>query len=211
MIAGDSFWKSCVAALVALVMVPFGARAATAWDAVLREGDIVFTGSPAGQGAAITAATGSPLTHCGVVFRRDGALMVLEAVQPVRVVPLVVFMRGGSPDRFTVRRLKRMPESADLDKARAWATKQVGRNYDSRFEWGDERLYCSELVWKLFDQAGVELCPLRKIGDYNLSHPTVRRLIESRYGSIDRLPKDAKIVAPSDLAGSPLLGEVKWE
>lgn len=211
MIAAGSCWRSCAAVLVALLIWPFGARAATGWDAVLREGDIVFTGAPAGQGAAITAATGSPLTHCGVVFRREGALMVLEAVQPVRVVLLETFIRGGTPDRFTVRRLKRMPEPAGLDKARAWAANQIGRNYDSRFEWGDERLYCSELVWKLFDKAGVELCPLRKIGDYQLNHPTVRRLIESRYGSIDRLPKDTKIVAPSDLAASPLLDEVKRE
>ena len=203
-------WQWWVAGLVAmLAFQSLPVTAATKWEGVLREGDIVFTGSPAGQGAAITAATGSPLTHCGVVFLKDGSLMVLEAVQPVRVVPLDVFMRGGAADRFTVRRLRHMPAPAALEEARRWAAGQVGRNYDSRFEWGDDRLYCSELVWKIFSKAGVELCPLRNPADYNLSHPEVRRLLEARYGSIERLDRNMKIVAPSDLAASSLLDEVK--
>ncbi len=168
----------------------------------------MFTGSQAGQGAAITAATGSPFTHCGVVFSREGTLLVLEAVQPVRVVPLEVFMQGGAPESFAARRLKQAPDPAALARAKTWAAAQIGRDYDSRFGWGDDRLYCSELVWKTFAKAGIELCALRRVRDYNLQHPAVRKLIAERYGSMDRLPMDEKIVAPSDLAASPLVQEV---
>jgi hypothetical protein len=63
-------------------------------------------------------------------------------------------------------------------------------------------------VWKAYQQAGVELCPPRKFRDYNLQQPEVKKIIEERYGSMDRLPMDEKVVAPSDLAASTLLMEV---
>lgn len=42
----------------------------------LAEGDIVFQANISPQHEAIRQATGSPYTHCGVVFRRGGKLMV---------------------------------------------------------------------------------------------------------------------------------------
>ncbi|RYD47977.1 MAG: peptidase, partial [Verrucomicrobiaceae bacterium] len=60
------------------IPVLFSAFSLAAADTI-REGDIVFTSSELGQGEAIIAATGSPYTHCGVVFEKNGKLMVLEA------------------------------------------------------------------------------------------------------------------------------------
>ena len=177
----------------------------------LREGDIVFSGSPVGQGEAIMAATGSRFTHCGIVFMREGRLMVLEAVQPVRVTTVATFMQTRRPAVVAVRRLK-VPLTPEAGaKAKAWAAAQVGRNYDARFEWGDDKLYCSELVWKVFEQAGVRLCEPRRVRDYNLQHPKVREVIRARFGANDTLRLDEKVVAPSDLAASPLLEVVPRE
>ena len=175
---------------------------------LLQEGDIVFSGSASGQGAAITAATGSPFTHCGIVFKQDRRWMVLEAVQPVRVAPLEEFMAHGRKEIFTVRRLKTAIGMDAYQKASAWAKAQLGRNYDARFGWDDQKLYCSELVWKFYQKAGIELCTPRRFRDYNLQHPAVKKVIEQRYGSIDRMPLDEKVVAPSDLAAAKLLVEV---
>jgi hypothetical protein len=174
----------------------------------LQDGDIVFSGSAFGQGAAIIAATGSPYTHCGVVFKQDGRWMVIEAVQPVSVATLEDFMARGRKEAFTARRLKTAIAPDAFQKAREWAAAQVGRDYDVRFGWDDKKLYCSELVWKIYQQAGIELCPPRRFRDYNLQRPEVRKMIEQRYGSMDRLPMDEKVVAPSDLAASKLLMEV---
>lgn len=174
----------------------------------LKDGDIVFSGSSAGQGKAITAATGSPITHCGVVFKKEGSWMVLEAVQPVRVTRLENFMAGADKGTFTARRLKAEPEPVAFQKASTWAAAQIGLDYDLRFGWDDKKLYCSELVWKFYQQAGIELCEPRKFRDYDLQQPTVRKMIEQRYGSMDKLPMDEKVVAPSDLLGSDLLVEV---
>lgn len=183
-----------------------GAKETKAYD--LREGDIVFSSSEAGQGEAIIAATASPYTHCGIVFLRNGRLMVLEAVQPVRASTLEDFMARGKPEGFTAKRLKTTVTPEAYQKARAWAEAQIGRNYDVRFAWDDGKLYCSELVWKVYQHAGVELCPTRKFRDYDLQRPAVKKIIEQRYGGMDKLPLDEKVVAPSDIAASNLLVEV---
>lgn len=175
---------------------------------LLHEGDIVFSGSARGQGEAIIAATASPLTHCGIVFVKDGRCMVLEAVQPVGVTTLEAFIAHGRADAFTARRLKTGLAPAAAQKARAWATAQIGRNYDVTFRWDDSRFYCSELVWKFYQHGGIELCAPRHFRDYNLHHPSVMKIINQRYGGIERVPMDEKVVAPSDLATSPLLAEV---
>ena len=194
------------ACLLLAFVSPLGAK--ETGDFILQEGDIVFSGSTYGQGSAIIAATRSPYTHCGIVFNQDGRLMVLEAVQPVRVASLADFMARGGKEIFTARRLKTTVPPAAYQKARGWAVAQIGRDYDVRFGWDDKKLYCSELVWKVYQQAGVELCPPRKFRDYDLQRPEVRKMIEERYGSMDRLPMDEKVVAPSDLAASTLLMEV---
>lgn len=175
---------------------------------LLQEGDIVFSGSAKGQGEAVIAATASPYTHCGIVFEKDGRLMVLEAVQPVGITTIEDFMSHGHPDSFTARRLKTTVAPASYRKARAWAVAQIGRNYDAQFRWDDRNLYCSELVWKIYQHAGVEICAPRRFRDYDLQRPAVRKIINQRYGGIERLPMDEKVVAPSDLAASPLLVEV---
>lgn len=193
--------KFCMLAFLALSSAVFA-------DSLLREGDVVFTGSARGQGEAIIAATGSPYTHCGIVFQSDGKLMVLEAVQPVGVVSLEEFKSRSKPGLFLARRLKSPLAPADYQKARAWAEAQIGKNYDGRFLWDDGNLYCSELVWKIYARGGVELCAPRKFRDYELQKPSVKKLIDQRFGGMERVPLDEKVVAPSDLAGSTLLEDV---
>ncbi|MES2921321.1 MAG: YiiX/YebB-like N1pC/P60 family cysteine hydrolase [Verrucomicrobiota bacterium] len=184
------------------------ATAAEPKPQALREGDIVFSGSTTGQGGAIIAATGSPYTHCGIVFLRDGKPMVLEAVQPVSVVSLETFKSRSKPGTFMARRLRTALTPANYQMARSWGAAQIGKNYDARFQWNDDTLYCSELVWKIYQHGGVELCEPRRFRDYHLDDPKVRKLVEERYGGIEKMPLDEKVVAPSDLAASPLLVDV---
>jgi Permuted papain-like amidase enzyme, YaeF/YiiX, C92 family len=173
-----------------------------------QEGDILFNHSERGQSEAIIAATGSPITHCGIIFLKNGKLMVLEAVQPVRMVPLEEFVSRSAGSTVMARRLKTPPPTERLREALTWAEAQMGKDYDVRFLWSDEQLYCSELVWKIYQHAGVELCELRHFRDYDLGKPAVRKIINERFGSMAKVPLDEKVVAPSDLAASPLLMDV---
>ncbi|MGB0991899.1 MAG: YiiX/YebB-like N1pC/P60 family cysteine hydrolase [Akkermansiaceae bacterium] len=185
-------------------------KLATAKQYDIQEGDIVFQESDGGQGKAIKAATNSRWTHVGIVYFKDGKPMVLEAVQPVQVVPLKTFI-ARSPKSFYAMRVKNLADKttrSKLARARLYAEQQVGKNYDFRFQWSDSRIYCSELVWKIYNTAGVKLCEPRKFSSYNLKHPTVQRIIKQRYGSMQNLPLNELAVAPSDLAQSALLEEV---
>jgi hypothetical protein len=195
-----------VAWLTLALFSPIQAKEAHSF--ALQDGDIVFTGSTSGQGAAVSKATGSPYTHCGIAFKHEGRWMVLEAVQPVGVTTLENFMARADKETFTARRLKTAVPPEALQKARKWANLQAGISYDPHFRWDDKKIYCSELVWKFFKQAGIELCEPRKFRDYDLRQPLVKEMIEQRYGSLDQLPMDEKVVAPSDIQASNLLVEV---
>ena len=90
---------------------------------------------------------------------------------------------------------------------RTLAQSYLGKDYDSFFSWDDNKMYCSELVWKLFDRSlKIDLCQPRHLGDFHLSNPIVKAKLEQRYGN--NVPLDEEVVAPSELHESDLLVEV---
>ena len=194
--------------LAALLLALPGLRAKEEGAYSLQTGDVVFQCTGGEQAKAIQAATGSRYTHCGVVFEEGGAFKVLEATQPVKVTSFEDFRKRSLPGTFQVRRLKASISPEAIESAKEWGKKQVGLDYDLHFRWDDKTLYCSELVWKIFKKAGIELCATRKFQDYELDAPEVKKVIEQRYGSKDKLPKEEPVVSPGDLADSPLLVEV---
>lgn len=180
------------------------------WSAV-KGGDVLFQRLDSPQTEALTLATGSPYTHCGVAFWKDGALFVLEAVGPVKVTPIDEWAarEARPPARMVVMRLKdeSVLTSEALKKLEAAGRSMIGAPYDFLFQWSDEAIYCSELVWKIYKEAlGVDLAPLRSFSDYDLDHEAVRALMRERYG--DAPPPDELVVAPSDLMLSPYLETV---
>ena len=79
-----------------------------------------------------------------------------------------------------------------------------GRNYDLYFEWSDDRIYCSELVWKIYrNGTGVELGELQQLKDFDLSSPAVQQKLKERYGN--NIPKDEKVISPAAIFDSELL------
>ncbi len=81
------------------------------------------------------------------------------------------------------------------------------KDYDLYFEWSDDKIYCSELVWKIYKNgANIELCPLAKLKSFNLKDPKVKEILAERYGS--KIPLEEKVVAPSQIVNSPLLETV---
>jgi hypothetical protein len=83
----------------------------------------------------------------------------------------------------------------------------LGKEYDAYFEWTDNRIYCSELVWKIYKNgAGIELSKLKQLKDFNLNDERVQKILKERYGN--EVPLEEKVVAPSDLVDSDLLKTV---
>ncbi len=173
----------------------------------LREGDVLFQTSRSAQSQAIQLATHSRWSHVGLLFREQGSWKVLEAVTPVRFTPLRDWIGRGKGGQVVVKRLKgpgQPLDEAQLDRMRRIGRRFLGRPYDLTFEWDDRRIYCSELVWKIYKEgAGIELGRLQKLKDFDLSHPVVRKKMRERYGS--SIPGDEPVISPQALFESPLL------
>jgi hypothetical protein len=185
------------------------ARELTAGDirsSSFREGDILFQPSVSGQSLAIQLATRSKYSHCGILVEKDGQPHVFEAIRQVSFTPLADWIKRGLAGHYVHMRLKDpsvlTPEV--LAAMRKSGEAFAGKGYDIYFRWSDTALYCSELVWKIYDRgAGIELVPLRNLGDYDLDNEIVRNKIRERFGNTLRL--DEKVVAPVDIMDSPLL------
>ena len=192
------------------VLLAAAVAAAPALDeAALRDGDVVFHESTSSQSDAIALATGSRYTHVGIVPRQDGRAVVLEAVQPVKLTPLSRWIARGKGGHVVVKRL------ADADavwtpeavaKLHALGKAWLGKSYDGRFQWSDDRLYCSELVHKLVRRAaGVALGATRPAGSFDLSSPAVRKKLRERFGRGAAFDPAEPVLAPQAILDDPRL------
>ena len=186
--------------LAALLLLPLCAFAREP----LRDGDLVFQTSRSGQSEAIQRATRSPYSHVGIVLFRDGKPFVFEAIETVRYTPLDRWIARGAGGKYVVRRLDRDLTPAELAKLHASARPHAGKPYDLYFEWSDERIYCSELVWKMYEQAlGLELGARQKLRDFDLADPVVTAKLRERYGKL--IPLEEPVISPAAVFDSKLL------
>ncbi len=176
----------------------------------LQEGDLVFQSFSSSQTRAIRLATKSRFSHVGMVLRHDGTLMVCEAVGPVKFTPVDEWIDRDPGRHFVVKRLKNAETvlTADnLAKLARTAASFEGKPYDSAFNWSDEKIYCSELVWKSYYRGlGIETGRLRKLGDFDLSSAEVRRKLRERYRR--GVPLEETVISPQDVFESDLLTSV---
>jgi hypothetical protein len=205
---------------VAVMLTPIGQRylaagvtratataSAVTVSALLREGDLIFQASRSAQSSAIQHATGSPWSHMGMIVVRAGKPHVLEAAKTVRYTPLADWIARGQGGHFTVKRLRDAdqiltPSAIVLIEREAQIF--LDRAYDTAFAWSDERIYCSELVWKIYHCAlGIDIGQLQRIRDFNLTDPVVAAVIRQRYGNT--IPLDEPVIAPVAMYNSPLL------
>jgi uncharacterized protein YycO len=166
----------------------------------LKDGDIIFHTSKSSQTKMLQIATNSDITHVGVIFFKSGKPYVFEAVNPVKVTPLKEFINRGVGSKYSIKRTKTPITSSELKIMMEYGKRQLGKPYDSKFQWSDSKIYCSELVWKIYHYAGIRLCDIKQFSDYNLGRPIVKEAIKSRYqGKFDI---NESVVAPIDLYNS---------
>jgi len=177
----------------------------------LKNGDIIFQTSVSPQSKAIQLATKSKYSHCGIVFKENNELFVFEAIQPVKKTLLSKWIARGKNGKFVVKRLKNADHiltKNTLSKMRNIAQQFAGKNYDLAFEWSDEKIYCSELIWKIYKRStGLEIGKLEKLKDFDLSNPIVKQKMEERYGK--NIPKNELVISPVSMFNSNLLTTVK--
>jgi len=143
----------------------------------------------------------------GLLIHRNGKPYVLEAISTVRYTPLDQWIARGVGQHFIAKRLRnaetlRTPSARQ--QLRTAADKFAGRPYDLVFGWSDDRIYCSELVWKAYDRGlNIQIGNLQKVKEFNLSDPAVRTKMKERYGS--SVPLNESVISPIAMFQSPLL------
>ena len=166
-----------------------------------QNGDIIFHTSKSSQSKAIQIATKSPYSHVGIVYIKDGKPYVYEAISRVSLTPMKNWISRGENKDYTVMRLKQNLSEEQLQKMKKVGEKYEGTSYDLLFEWSDDRMYCSEIVWKIYKEgAGITLSKPKKMKNYHFDHPVVQKKLNERWkGNINW---NEKVVAPSDLMES---------
>jgi len=173
----------------------------------VEDGDIIFQTSKSSQSKAIQIATNSKYSHLGIIYIVEGNCFVYEAVQPVKLTSLEEWIDRGEEKHFVIKRLKDSDKILTPDiknKMKTEGEKYRGKNYDLYFEWSDDRIYCSELVWKIYKEAvGLEIGELEKLGDFNLTDKSVKQKLMERYG--DNIPKEELVISPASMYNSDQL------
>jgi len=177
----------------------------------IKNGDLIFQTSLSEQSRAIQLATNSKYSHCGIIYSDNGQFYVFEAVQPVKKTPLDKWIARGDNGHYVIKRLKNADQvltAETLQKMKQEGEKFKGKNYDLTFEWSDDKIYCSELIWKIYQRAtGIEIGKLQKLNDFDLTNEAVKQKIKERYG--DKIPLDEVVISPAAIFDSDLLLTVK--
>ncbi|MDI9863936.1 YiiX family permuted papain-like enzyme [Flectobacillus sp. DC10W] len=175
-----------------------------------KNGDIIFQISLSAQSKAIQLATQSQYSHCGIIYQKGNEYFVFEAVQPVKLTPLKEWIARGENHHYVIKRLKNAQSILSpkvLVSMQKEGEKLRGKKYDIYFGWDDQRIYCSELIWKIYKRgANIEIGKLQKLKDFDLDNEVVREKLKERYGKT--IPLNEKVISPASIFDDSQLIEV---
>lgn len=177
----------------------------------IKNGDIIFQTSLSRQSKAIQLATKSKYSHCGIIYKNGEDFYVFEAVQPVKLTLLEKWIARGKDGKFVIKRLKNADKiltPSAIEKMKEVGDQFKDKNYDLTFEWSDNKIYCSELIWKIYNRAiGLNIGKLQKLKEFDLTDETVQTKMKERYGN--KIPMDETVISPAAIYDSELLMTVK--
>jgi uncharacterized protein YycO len=173
----------------------------------IKNGDIIFQTSKSSQSKAIQLATNSKYSHMGIIYENDEKYYVYEAVQPVKLTPLQEWINRGKNGHYVIKRIKNSEiilTNRVINEMKIYGEKFKGKSYDLYFEWSDDKIYCSELVWKIYKEvANIEIGKLELLSDFDLSNEIVRNKMKERYG--ENIPMNEKVISPAEMFDSDKL------
>ena len=179
----------------------------------MQNGDIIFQTSKSSQSKAIQLATNSKYSHMGIIYENDEKYFVYEAIQPVKLTPLKKWINRGENGHYVVKRIKNSENILTdriINEMKVYGEKFKGKSYDIYFEWSDDKIYCSELVWKIYKEVtDIEIGKLEHLSDFDLSHEIVQNKMKERYG--ENVPMNEKVISPAEMFDSNKLITIKEE
>lgn len=173
----------------------------------LASGDLIFLSIPTPLYRKVAAATGSPASHVGIVFRKDSQRwMVAESTIPfAKYTPLDQFLARSDQGWFAVRRLKGGLSGEQVHALREECDQRMGKLYHLGFRYDSKRQFCSKLVYDAYKAAlGIEVGSLQPFGELLHQRPSVS-LWFWRLWFLGRIPWSRRTVTPASQLQSPLL------
>src|SRR5699024_3856703 len=158
----------------------------------------------------IQLSTQSDYSHTGMLVIRNKKPYVFEAVGPVKYTPLKQWIAHGEKGKYVVRRVEGGLNTEQQQKLAQTAKRYLGKPYDFSFSWSDDSQYCSEVVWKVYQNAlGMCVGEQQKLKEFDLSNPLVQAKLKERYGK--NIPLDETVVSPQAVFDAPQLTTVAKE
>ena len=123
----------------------------------LETGDIILQPLKCWSCSLIEAQENSRFSHMGMAIVENGEVFVLEAYGKVQLKKLSDFLaKTQSDEKIQVRRFPHLSKAQKI-KISELSRNLIGNAYDAEFLWDNfdqdkEKLYCSELVYKILDQ-----------------------------------------------------------
>ena len=155
----------------------------------LQEGDIVFIETTSFQSKFIKMGMLSIWSHCGIAVNTPEGVQIMEADTTVRILPVERFIDKSVGKKYIIKRPEQQL-SKPIEQER-W----LGRWYDLKFSFDNEEVYCSELVWLIYKDQGIELCPPVKINEHFMVRFKVLQEALRERG----ISPEQEAVAPCDL------------
>lgn len=161
-----------------------------------KEGDMIFQSLPFGElTKVIEGVTNSPYSHVGLLVKKNNVWYVREAIGEVKDTLLYLWVLRGRGDSFAVFRLKE-PYQKSIPKMMKKSEAFLGCPYDFHYGLDDEKIYCSELIFKAYKYATHKnLGKLVRLKELNWKpHEKFILSIENK------IPLNREIITPQDLS-----------
>ena len=116
----------------------------------------------------------------GIIKERPSGFVVVEAAGVVRETPLQDWVDRGLLNRVALYRDETLTDEQS-QVILSSAEKYYGRAYDIFFSFNNQAIYCSELPYLAFGEAGIPIGRVQKVSDLNFDNALVKKIIEQRW------------------------------
>lgn len=144
---------SLLSLLLSMIFLTTNAVAEKEFTATdLRNGDLLFQSLHCGPLCEeLEAALQTPYSHLGIVYFDPQGIRIIESTDRVKLTPLKEWLAQTRNNSVEIFRLRKSSQKLGYGEAIVnSALQELGKPYDDDWEWDNQKLYCSELVWKTF-------------------------------------------------------------
>lgn len=176
-------------------------------NSLLAPGDIVFIATPNFIYRRIARDTESKASHVGIVFydQQQGWLVAESRVPLACYTPLAHFLARSDAGWYAIRRYQNGLTPEQVECLRQACDARMGIAYEPGFSYESKRLFCSKLVYEVYQEAlGISIGELETLDQICKKSGQIS-LLFWRLWFLGRIPWQRLTITPASQLNSPLL------